>query len=110
MWIFLNDAYLSVVQCKDRPDKLLVRARFKGDLQRVFGENISVYRTPGADYLYRTVVDRAEVAKILWNRVMAIDYQNFKASIQNDWRRHDTYLDVWRTLKEAQEVQDGCAA
>jgi hypothetical protein len=106
MWIFLNDAYLSVVQCKDRPDKLLVRARFTGDLQRVFGENISVYRTPGADYLYRTVVDRAEVAKILAQKVMGMRYQNFKASIQNDRRRHDTYLDVWHTLKEAQKTQD----
>jgi hypothetical protein len=106
MWIFLNDAYLSVVQYKDQPDKLLVRARFKGDLQRVFGQNINVIRNSGTDYLYRTVVDRAEVAKILAQRVMAIDYPNFKASIRNDRQRHDTYLDVWHTLKEAQETQD----
>ena len=40
MWIALNDSFLSIVATPEDPDTLVVRARFKGDIEAVF---------PGAD-------------------------------------------------------------
>lgn len=102
MWIFLNDAFLSVVECEGKPTHLLVRARFKGDIQNVFGRKVPVYLTPKADYRYRATISKAQVAEVLRKRVLEITYPNFKASVE-DPERHDTYMDVWTTMVVAQE-------
>ena len=36
MWVFLSDAFLSIVAHRDDPDALLVRARRQGDIECVF--------------------------------------------------------------------------
>jgi len=89
MWIFLNDAFLSIVAHVDRPDDLLVRARVPGDLERTF-PGTEVTTTPDADYRYRAVVPRVDVARVLAERAGSIDYPNFKNSIRSDdpERRH----------------------
>ncbi len=52
MWICLNDAFLSIVTDTTHPDQLLVRARRRDDIERVFGET-EVIRTIaiGSGYL-----------------------------------------------------------
>lgn len=97
MWIFLNDAFLSIVAHRDRPDDLLVRARAPGDIEMVFPGAV-VLSTPAADYPFRAVVDRRVVAGALLSRVAGIDYDNFKGSVAED-TRHDAYLDVWAMMK-----------
>ena len=52
MWIFLKDAFLSVVANRDDPNCLLVRGRFAGDIERTFPE-ADVVETPHADYRLR---------------------------------------------------------
>lgn len=101
MWLFLNDAYLSIVADRDDATRLLVRARFKGDLERVFGR-VAVQETPTADYRFRAFVPRAAVAERIAKAVDSIAAPNFKASVKEDWR-HDVYLKVWSTLKAAQD-------
>jgi hypothetical protein len=111
MWIFLNNAALSVVESNDslsymgchRQDLLLVRARIEGDIERVFPE-VVVWHTPNADYAYRVFMPRSDVAAAMVASVMKIDYDNFKNSIDYDERdRHDAYLDVWTVMRNYQQ-------
>jgi hypothetical protein len=36
MWIFCESGFYSIVQHEDDPNTLIVRARIKGDLERLF--------------------------------------------------------------------------
>jgi hypothetical protein len=36
MWIFANNAFVSIVEFRDEPDMLLIRARLPGDIQAMF--------------------------------------------------------------------------
>jgi hypothetical protein len=82
-WIFLNNAFLSIVSDKDNPDNLLVRACHHGDIRRVF-PRVKVVVTPEADYRYRARVPRTLVAEKIASQIAAIDYANFKKSVTND--------------------------
>lgn len=102
MWVCLNNAFLSIVE-PDRKsgDKLLVRARRKGDIERVF-PGIAVKRTPERDYLFRALISRERVAEAIANEVRGIDYGNFKASVR-DKPLHDAYASVWSIMARQQE-------
>jgi len=103
MWIFLNDAFLSIVADRNDPGRLLVRARIEGDIERVF-PSARVKKTPTADYLYRASISRADVAAALLDRVTSIGYPNFKDSVSNP-ERHDDYFEVWHVMYRAQGRQ-----
>lgn len=105
MWVFLNDAFLSIVDSKaavtkkknTKPkadDVLLVRARLKGDIERVFGEHVQVTKTPLRDYQFRALITRKEVQEVLAREVNRVTYGNFKNSVTNN-KRHDVYEYVW---------------
>jgi len=102
MWVFLNDAYLSIVAHESERDNLLVRGRFKGDIEAVFPTAITT-ETPERDYRYRAVIPRGIVAHTLSDRALLIDYPNFKGSVK-DRLRHQVYLDVWRVMESAQRL------
>lgn len=104
MWIFLNDAFISVVQQPRQPDHLLVRARLSGDLSRAFpGVKLQVTKTPDADYRFRTTLPRRTVAEAIGRAVMQIDYGNFKDSVpKKDKVRSTAYLRCWSAMNEAQ--------
>lgn len=103
MWVFLNDAFLSIVEPKEQAagrDVLQVRARKKGHIQAVFGD-VEVIVAPRADYRYRAFIPRTIVAPIIAQRLMKIDYDNFKDSIQdNDY--HDACEEVWGVMNSYQ--------
>lgn len=101
MWVFLNQAMLSIVAAPDRPGMLLVRARVAGDIEVVFPGAV-VRRTPDRDYLFRALVPRQAVEHALAREVRAIDYGNFKASVPDD-RRHAVYSRVWGAALALQE-------
>lgn len=100
MWIFLNDAFLSIVADR-HSDKLLVRARIPGDIERAF-PTAEVIQNNQADYLYRAWIDREQVANLLSQWAQNIRYSNFKNSIK-DHARHLAYLDVWEVMQAVQE-------
>jgi hypothetical protein len=104
VWIFLNDAFLSIVAHRDDPDALLVRARRAGDIERAFPE-AAVSETPAADYRFRATLPRQTVADALAAAVKAIAYPNFKASVAEP-DRHDAYLDCWCILRDWQKFGD----
>lgn len=101
MWIFLNDAFVSIVAHKDDPDKVVVRARVKGDIENVFGD-VEVIETDNSDYRFRAFLPREMVANAVWNSLMDVDYTNFKDSVKEN-RRHDAYLGVWDVMRRLQD-------
>lgn len=102
MWIFLNNAFLSIVEYRDDNQLLMVRARLAGDIEQVFPD-YEVKKTPNADYLYRAVIEKAVVSDAIAQSIQAINYDNFKNSVPNH-QRHDAYLDVWTTMSQLQEA------
>lgn len=98
MWWFANDSFLSIVQKTDDKDKLTVRARVKGDIEAVFPD-AKVVEGAGTDYRFRAKIPRAQVAKAMFDRVMALDYSNFKSSVI-DPKRHDVYMQVWDIMNQ----------
>lgn len=101
MWIFLNDAFLSVVQSDRDPGLFAVRARQRQDLRNAFPSLKPEQIVEGdrhQDYAYRAFLPKAEVELLLMQRLHDLDYTNFKASIAKTAKgeeRHDFYLAVW---------------
>lgn len=102
MWVCLSNCFLSIVQPDPSKDVLRVRARRKGDIERVFPD-AKVERTPGRDYLYRAHIGRVIVKKAMMEEVGRIDYDNFKNSV-SDNRLHDAYAATWSTMARLQEL------
>jgi hypothetical protein len=103
MWIMLNDCFLSIVSKDCARDELLVRARRKGDIEKIFPE-ARVVRDVRTDYLFRAVVKRDVVKDALAGEVARITYPNFKGSIAAEERElHDAYLRVWSTMANLQK-------
>lgn len=101
MWIFLNSAFLSIVDKGGNGSTLLVRARHEGDIERVFPQ-AAVERTPQHDYRFRARIDREVVAMALAEAVKGIRYSNFKDSV-GERSRHDAYMDVWSAMYRYQQ-------
>lgn len=101
MWIFLNDAFLSVVGHRDDSSKLLVRARREADILRCFPDSTPI-RTEEADYRWRITVDRGAMKQAMSEAVDRIDYPNFKDSIREP-KRHDLAMRVWGVMAELQD-------
>jgi hypothetical protein len=96
MWICLNDAFLSIVAKDCPPDHLLVRARRKGDIERVF-PGVVARESRHTDYRWRAAVPRERVAQAIAERLLSIDYDNFKDSVA-DRALHDAYARVWGVM------------
>lgn len=103
MWIFLNDAFLSIVYKDCARDELMVRARRRGDIEKVFPK-ATVTRYTKSDYLYRAAVKKTVVEEAMVSEVQRITYSNFKNSV-DDRPLHDAYLRVWTEMAKLQEVR-----
>jgi len=104
MWVFLHDAFLSIVEDTSDGNKLLVRARVKGDIERVFEdllEDQKVEETNDRDYRFRISLPRSTVAFQMESEVLGIEYPNFKSEVK-ETDRHNAYLDVWFTMTQLQ--------
>lgn len=101
MWIFLSNAFLSIVDKGGDGSTLLVRARCKGDIESAFPQ-AAVETTHRNDYHYRARINREEVAQALAEAARAITYGNFKNTVM-DRQRHDAYMDVWEAMCRFQQ-------
>jgi hypothetical protein len=99
MWVFCNDAFVSIVDNNEFPDHLTVRARFKEHIKNLFPEAV-VVSLEKRDYQYRAYIRRERVAQVMFEKVMAIDYVNFKDSI-TDPVYHAGCADVWSAMYDA---------
>jgi hypothetical protein len=95
MWIFTNNAFISVVKDRDS-NQLLVRARHPDHICNVIPKAI-VFTLDDSDYKYRAFVDKREVIDMISVEIVEIDYDNFKASIK-DRTFHDACLSVWSVM------------
>lgn len=107
MWLFTPDSFISIVQHRDQPDLLLARARFPGDLGRLFPDRAhEVEETPDADYRYRLILDRKAAAQAVATAVCGVDYTNFKDEAgsrpQGTAARMTALHQVWTALFRAQ--------
>lgn len=113
MWICLTDAFFSIVEHYDQQDKLVVRSRFKGDIEKVFTLDAKqVEYTPANDYCYRAVLARKVVMEQMAQEVERINYHNFKneahkqVDTESDYNRVGAYHQVWQALCDAGDA--GC--
>lgn len=102
MWVCLNDAFLSIVKKDCKPGELLVRARRKGDIERVFGKRVRVTEYDKSDYRFRAVVPKGDVVAAMTREVGKINYGNFKKSVR-DKQLHDAYMRVWGAMADVQD-------
>ena len=103
MWIVLNKSFLSIVKNRNNENELLVRARVKGDIEKVF-ENADVFEDENADYKYRAYIDRKNVADKISDELLKINYDNFKNSVSKDeYNRKNAYINVWSSLNKLQK-------
>ena len=100
MWLCLNSAFLSIVEPEQDSEVLRVRARRKGDIEKVFPE-AKVERTPERDYLFRAHIRRERVAEAVAEQVAGINYGNFKNSVKND-KLHSAYGSIWSIMARLQ--------
>jgi hypothetical protein len=96
MWIFLSDAFLSIVDKGGDGTTLLARARKAGDIERIFPGS-EVQETPRNDYRYRARLPRERVAQALADAVQNIRYPNFKDTVKSH-ARHEAYLSTWQVM------------
>jgi hypothetical protein len=103
MWICLNNAFLSIVSNPSDAATLLMRARRKGDIEAVFGQNVEVVTLPKRDYQFRALLPRDAVATAIGEALKAIQYPNFKNSVDDD-ALHGAYAKVWQVMADLQEI------
>ena len=112
MWVFRNNAFVSIVQDRTNSRLVWVRARYKGDVENFLNgasgtvEVVETAANSPADYAYRVLVSKADVAEALLDALEAVKYDNFKGSIPKSKEgdlRHDAYMDVWTALRRWQQ-------
>tara|TARA_Y100000022_G_scaffold193635_1_gene197059 strand:- start:516 stop:821 length:306 start_codon:yes stop_codon:yes gene_type:complete len=101
MWIQFNNAFLSIVENRENTTELLVRARVKGDIEKIFPE-ADVFEDNNADYKYRTFISKAIVAEKIMLKVTEINYDNFKNSVK-EIERKKVYGNIWAELRKFQK-------
>lgn len=102
MWVFTNKGFISIVQDKNNPSILMVRARDKKHLKTLFPKREPIF-TPKADYAYRISATRSDVENLVMGLIEHLDYTNFKDSIpntENDY--HDACMGVWSEMHRFQ--------
>ena len=118
MWLFTVNGFFSVVQHKDRPNRIIVRSRVYEDLARFCGylpdpdsAIKSIDSNSGTDYAHRIIVKRKHFVSAMVDFAEEVDYPNFKDEVHHYskvWKegdnRNSVYFDIWRAAKELQEL------
>lgn len=111
MWVITTDGFLSAVEHRGDPDKIMVRARVKADLERVraaTGLGFRIKRSQQwADYAYRTTMSRADWVQVCATLAGEVDYDNFKNAVaaRRGKERAGVYMSVWGALLRLQPVK-----
>jgi len=85
MWICFNDAFISIVQDETRFERFVVRARKKEHLEVLFHDyKKAIIASYTSDYRYRLFLDKKVVKEVLVERLMDIEYPNFKNSVEDE--------------------------
>ena len=100
-WFFFSNGFVSILADRDQTERLLVQARNENHLLAFVGDDpgqrAQLITNPAADYLYRVFLPREFVVRRVSKLTEAIDYINFKNSIQ-DSRYQDAAMEVWFSM------------
>lgn len=102
MWIMLHDCFFSIVSKDCAPDELMVRARRRGDIEKLWPD-AQVTEYTRSDYLFRAPINRADVITKISVEIDDIDYDNFKDQVA-DIKLHNAYLRVWHEMAMLQPL------
>ena len=106
MWLFTTQGFYSVVAHRRDPDRLLVRARAREDLEALRDQipDLRIASDRTADYRWRAVVTRAEWVAAIAQLATEIDYDNFKSSVadRQGIERERLYMRVWAEMRKLQ--------
>lgn len=108
MWLFSKHGFFSAVQNYNDENLIHVRARFKGDLERLcktYGVEPNVVETPRGDYPLRMDFKRETWAAIVQHEALEIDYAKFKPAVHDGTVRDRAYLAVFDTMWTYAEQQ-----
>jgi hypothetical protein len=108
MWILTDVGFISVVEHQDDMNMLQVRSRVREDISRIF-PNAAVYEHDGADYLFRANISREEVANVLWEKMMTLDYTSHVKDVAIKRSapaagRSAAYYATWTAMSKMQPV------
>jgi len=109
MWLFCKSGFFSAVLDFDNPDRVLVRARFKGDLERLLANmpghaKAEILHTPDADYKFRVFVKKSDWETAVLSEAEDMDYTNFKSAVHGNTLRDHAYMNVWTVMRNAQNL------
>lgn len=99
MWVMTTRGFYSVVQHRDEPTNVMVRARCQEDIDALVEliPTAKPIETLNADYAWRVVVSQADWTQALVQMSLDVDYPNFKNAVKSD-KHHDAYMRVWGDL------------
>ncbi len=107
MWLFTTIGFFSVVADRGDPDRVLVRARSREDIEalRRHLPEIEPFTEPGADYRWRAFVARADWVRAVAELAAEIDYDNFKNAVadRQGRERSHLYMEVWQAMLKLQQ-------
>jgi len=104
MWLFCQKGFLSIVEDENDNGRLLVRGRLRGDIEEYFPD-ANVFIDEDADYRFRAFIKRDQVADVVKQAVMDINYPKFKPYIRDKEIRGVYYLEVWSIMMTAQDTE-----
>jgi hypothetical protein len=121
MWVFTQHGFLSIVQSREDPKVVMVRARDRKSLEQFRQasteasvvpeviEALPILESKGTDYRYRIICHRDVVARYLAAEAKTIDYPNFKDRVTktrgNQW--HDVLLGIWSRVHDLSDWPKG---
>ena len=115
MWIFCKQGFFSVVEHRNMHDCVLIRACFKGDLERLLESCVCISRgkdhgvliehTPEADYPWRMAWPKSGWVAMMQKIAADVDYDNFKNRVHEGHGspRDRAYMGCWMELRRGQE-------
>ncbi len=112
MWLYTTVGFYSVVQDKNRPDHVMVRARAREDLDKLLGllhweAHYTILEWTGTDYAYRVFMPKQDWAALMSLLIQRLDYTNFKdechRTFPTDYGRHSMLMSVWSVMKRWQD-------
>lgn len=118
MWIYSTKGFFSVVENKDEPGQVIIRARLQKDIQNLKGIfNSLKFRTTKiavnsrTDYRYRFIADRMAWITIMIRLMVDLHYTNFKDAVfdaesgEMREKRHEAYLKIWSVMCNLQKSE-----
>jgi hypothetical protein len=107
MWIFTTQGFYSVVIHREDPERLIIRARAREDIDALREQipSLEPFEDRSADYLHRAIVQREEWVAALALLGSQIDYDNFKTAVadREGCGRARLYGHVWGEMLSLQE-------